>query len=154
MKKLVLLFAFGLFFINFSNAQSSETAQETVTVVKDRKELKPACKGHKNTDCKGKSDCKGQASCKGKNGCKDKAECKGRKNCSEKTTCKGKKDCKGKKTAACKDAQNDASSNSCMDKPKSCASKNREWLCDESHRKSKAVCIKLHTAFFVISYDL
>ena len=99
MKKLFFLLAFGLFFINYSNAQSSGSEQAKVTITKNEN-VKPSCK--EKATCKDKVSCKDKTSCKGKANCKDKASCKGK---NEETT------------------TSDTSKSSCADKKPSCAEK-------------------------------
>ncbi len=110
MKKLVVLVVFGLFFVNFSNAQSTEAVAEEVKTEVASSDVVYQCpmdcehgKTYKeagkcsvcNMNLKAKSGEK--ACCKGK----DKAECK-----KNKAECKGKKDgkacCKGKGKSECK----------------------------------------------------
>lgn len=86
MKKLILTLAFGLFFVAFSNAQTTtETKKDTKATYSVQKEKTTAtattksCAGKKAKGCcAGKKSCKGKAnkSCAGK----DKASCKGKAN--------------------------------------------------------------------------
>jgi len=115
MKKVFLTLLFGVFFVAFSNAQSTEAvAEEVKTEVasadaayqcpmdcehgKTYKEAGscPVCKMDLKAKDAEKACCKGKdkAECK-----KKKADCKGK----DKAACKKKKaDCKGKDKAACK----------------------------------------------------
>ena len=107
MKKVLLTLMFGLFFVAFSSAQSTETkkAKSDFTVKQDKT----------TSDAKAKACCGGaKASCTGK-----KVSCDGAKKAS--CTGKDKAACAGKNKAAC-DAKAKASCGSAKSKKASCGS--------------------------------